>query len=121
MTKNMQRQKFDERDVRKNKPLAIMGYVFPILFFVPFITASKGSPFARFHANQQLILFLFEAIGYFSATALLFVYIGILLFPVVGIFSMFFMAIGILNAYSGLPKKLPVIGGFAILNRGPQK
>ena len=49
-------------DVEKNKAMAIIGYIIPILFFIPLVTEAKDSVYAKFHANQQLIL-LIASIG----------------------------------------------------------
>src|ERR1035437_3247453 len=45
---------FDADDVEKNKAMAILGYIF---FVIPLAAAPK-SKFARFHANQGLLLFI---------------------------------------------------------------
>lgn len=45
-------------DAEKNKLMAIIGYIIPILFFIPLVSDAKNSPFAKFHANQQLNLLL---------------------------------------------------------------
>lgn len=108
-------QKFDSQDVEKNKIFAIIGYIFPILFFIPLVTEAKDSPYAKFHSNQQLILLIFAIAGYTAATILSVVLIGLFLFPLIGIASLAFMIIGILNAVNGVPKKLPVIGGVTLI------
>ena len=108
-------QKFDSQDVEKNKVLAIVGYIFPILFFIPLVTEAKDSLYAKFHSNQQLILLLFAIVGYTAASILSVVLIGLFLFPLIGIASLAFMIIGILNAVNGVPKKLPVIGGITLI------
>ena len=52
-------QPTNSTDAEKNKVMAIVGYILPILFFVPLLSEeSKKSPFAKFHANQQLNLLL---------------------------------------------------------------
>jgi len=58
----------DKADAESNKALAIVGYIIPILFFIPLINeSSKNSPFAKFHANQQLVLliaaFIVQVVG----------------------------------------------------------
>ena len=45
---------FDKADVEQNKVMAILAY-FGILVLIP-ILAAKDSKFARFHANQGLLL-----------------------------------------------------------------
>ncbi len=102
-------------DAEKNKLFAIIGYIFPILFFVPLVSDAKNSPFAKFHANQQLNFLLFTVVGYIASTILTFIFIGILLWFVVMIASIVFMIMGIINASKGEMKKLPVIGGFELI------
>ena len=45
---------FDQQDINNNKVMAILAY-FGILVLVP-ILGAKESKFARFHANQGLVL-----------------------------------------------------------------
>jgi len=105
----------DKADVEKNKVMAIVGYIIPILFFIPLVSDGKNSPFAKFHANQQLNFLLFTVIGYIASTVLMVILIGFLLYFVVMIGSVVFMIMGIINAAKGEMKKLPLIGGFNII------
>jgi len=104
----------NKSDAEKNKAMAIVGYIIPILFFVPLITDAKNSPFAKFHSNQQLILLL-------AAIAVNIVggvvpFIGWFLILPLGSIALIVLAImGIINAAKGEMKKLPVIGGFSII------
>jgi len=108
--------KAESSDVEKNKPMAIIGYIIPILFFIPLLSEEgKKSPFAKFHANQQLNLLLFGVIGYTVSAVLMIILIGFLLYFVVIIGSLVFLIMGIINAAKGEMKKLPIIGGFEIL------
>lgn len=105
-----------QSDAEKNKALAIVGYIFPILFFIPLVTEEgKKSPFAKFHANQQLNLLLFEVVGYIASTILTFILIGFLLWFVVIIGGLVFMILGIINASKGEMKPLPLVGGINII------
>ena len=45
--------RFDTNDIEQNKIIAAIGYI-PVLFLVPMLATS--SPYAKFHANQGLIL-----------------------------------------------------------------
>jgi uncharacterized membrane protein len=105
-----------QSDVDKNKALAIIGYIIPILFFVPLVSDAKNSPYAKFHANQQLNLLLFWVIGYVASAILMFVLIGFLLYFLVMIGGIIFMIMGIINAAKGEMKPLPMIGGFKLIN-----
>lgn len=105
----------NQSDADANKAMAIVGYIFPLLFFIPLVTDAKNSPFAKFHANQQLNLLLFWVIGQIAASVLIVVVIGALLLPLVVIAGFVFMVLGIINAANGNMKKLPLIGGFEII------
>lgn len=108
---------YDPADIEQNKVFAILAYL-GILVLVP-ILGAKESKFARFHANQGLVLLIAAiAIG---------IVIGILQFiPVLGIiFSIIgwvvniallvLCIIGIVNACNGKAKELPLIGSIKIL------
>ena len=106
----------DKSDAESNKPLAIVGYIIPILFFLPLvIEGSKNSPFAKFHANQQLTLliswFAVQVVGMLTIPLL----IGLLILPVGLLFLLVCVIMGVIAAANGQMKKLPLIGGFTIL------
>jgi uncharacterized membrane protein len=103
-------------DAEKNKAFAIIGYIFPILFFIPLVTDAKNSPFAKFHANQQLNLLLFGVVGWTAAGVLSILLIGLILMPIIAIAGLVFMILGIVNAAKGEMKALPVIGGFKLIS-----
>jgi uncharacterized membrane protein len=101
-------QQADPADVEKNKTMAILAY---FIFFLPLITDAKDSPFAKFHANQSLVLTIgFVAMMFISGaiiTLLLTIPISIALFV--------FWIMGIINASNGKMTKLPIIGGITII------
>ncbi|PSO44348.1 hypothetical protein BRC21_01565 [Candidatus Saccharibacteria bacterium SW_7_54_9] len=96
------------------KTIAILGYIVPILFFLPSVMEDlKNNEFAKFHANQQLALLVYWAIVWV---------IGLI--PILGWIIAFFASllgvaivlIGIVNVSNGHKKKLPLIGGMSLLN-----
>ena len=104
-------------DVDKNKVKGILSYL-GILFLVPLL-AAKDSPFARYHCNQGLVLFL-AAIAAWIANMIL---AAVLIFiPVLGwilimllhfavlIGILVLVVMGIINAANGVCKPLPLIG-----------
>ncbi len=101
-------------DVEKNKLMAIIGYIVPILFFVPLITDAKDSPFAKFHANQQLVLLL-VAIAVNVVGSFIPVVGWFLILPVGAIALLVLVVIGVLNASRGEMKPLPVIGSAELI------
>jgi len=105
----------DKADAESNKALAIVGYIVPILFFIALINeSSKNSPFAKFHANQQLVLlitgFIVQVVGVIIPILGWFVILPL------GMLAILACAImGVIAAAKGEMKQLPVIGKYTIL------
>ncbi|MBI3618412.1 DUF4870 domain-containing protein [Candidatus Peregrinibacteria bacterium] len=95
--------------------LAIIGYILPFLFFLPLVTDAKKDAFARYHANQQLLLLLFWIAGHVISGMLVMVFIGILLFPLVSLATLVFIILGIINVVNGKMAPLPLIGQFTLI------
>ncbi len=110
---------FDPADIEKNKLMAILAYL-SWLVLVP-IFAAKDSKFARFHANQGLVLAITEIawwiISAVVGSILSAIKLGFLasLLDLVGLVFLLMLVLGILNAANGKAKELPVIGKFKIL------
>ena len=108
---------FDQADIENNKIMGILAYI-SFLVLVP-ILAAKDSKFARFHANQGLVLLIASiasgiiigALGILPLIGWIFSIVG----AVVEIATVIFMVLGIVNAAQGRAKELPVIGGIKIL------
>ncbi|MFZ2188936.1 MAG: DUF4870 domain-containing protein [Candidatus Moraniibacteriota bacterium] len=101
-------------DAEKNKAMAIVGYIIPILFFIPLVSEAKNSPFAKFHANQQLNLLLAAIAVNVIGTVI--PILGWFIILPLGTILIFVLAImGIINAVKGEMKKLPIIGGFELI------
>lgn len=112
---------FDKEDIEKNKVMAGLGY---IIFFLPLIVM-KDSKFARFHANQILLLLIpsvvISVVGTIISSLLmgtlhmgLAAFVGFLLLVVellVGIIAI----INMVAAFQGKAKRIPVIGGMSII------
>ena len=99
---------FDKDDIEKNKAMGLLAY---ILFFIPLL-AAKDSPFARYHANQGLVLFL---CGLISSVLWIIPILGWIIAPLLSIVITVLAVIGIINALNGKAKELPIIGKFKIL------
>lgn len=107
-----------DSDVEKNKVMAVVGYIIPILFFIPLVTDGKNSSFAKFHANQQLLLFIcYIAMGIISN-----ILFGILrlyfIFSLGQLCSLGLFVLAVVWAISasrGETKPLPVVGGIEII------
>lgn len=105
----------NEADVSQVRLFGILGYIFPILFFLSLVTDAKDNTFAKYHANQQLLLLLFLIIGNTAASILTVILIGLLLYPVVWIFGLVCMVMGIMNVVNDRQKPLPLIGTITTL------
>lgn len=104
---------FDPKDIEQNKGMGILAYL-GILVLIP-IFGAKDSPFARFHANQGLVLCI-AAIVYGVAYSILTtiilaiswrLYILVSLIGLVGIVFLILAVIGIINAINGRQKNCP--------------
>jgi uncharacterized membrane protein len=108
-------KKADSSDVEKNKAMGIVGYIIPILFFIPLVTDAKNSPFAKFHANQQLNLLISWVVV--NVVGGIIPIIGwFILLPLGTIFLIVVAIMGIINAAKGEMKELPLIGGFKLIS-----
>lgn len=112
---------YDKKDIEDNKVMAFLSYL-GILFLVP-LFAAPNSKFARFHANQGLVLAIAEvafAIVYTILSLILGMipWVGPILVFIIGLLWIVFgvlAILGIINAVNGKAKELPVIGKFRIL------
>ncbi len=102
----------------------ILGYIIPIIFFIPLVMDDlKSNPYSKFHAGQQLNLLILGIVGW----VIMLVLSGILVFtvvliPLIPILWLIFQVIvvilaimGIINAAKGEQKKLPLIGKFKLI------
>ncbi len=112
---------FDAADINQNKGMAILAYL-GILVLIP-IFAANGSKFARYHANQGLVLLITEvlygiAYGILSAIIMLISWRLAFLVSLIGLVGIVFLVlliIGIMNAANGKAKELPIIGKIRLL------
>ncbi len=107
-------ENFEPEDIRQNRVLAAASYI-SVLFVLPLILR-PNSRFARFHANQGLILFLADAI--LATTKFGFGIFQVLpwaLNPLIGLITLAYFLYGFIYAINGKAKELPFIGRFTIL------
>lgn len=116
--------KVDSEDASKNKAFGILSYL-GILWLVGLI-AAPDSRYAKFHANQGLVLFLAEiAVNIVLAIiAAIFGVIGhglgvisSLLYFVVELATVGLVVFGIVYSAKGMAKELPFIGRFHLLDK----
>ncbi len=112
----------DQADIANNKVFAVLSYI-GILVLIP-IFAASNSKFAKFHANQGLVLFIGEiAVNIVLAIIKIIMYaiaepLGSIFSVVSWIISVLILIIaiiGIVNAAQGKAKELPLIGKIKLL------
>ena len=109
-------------DAEKNKIFGILAYL-GILCLVP-IFAAKDSPYAKYHSNQGLVLFLAEIVLWIGLAIVDIVLYMILpgslgflvtILNLVQIVPLVLVVLGIINAAQGKCVPLPIIGGVKLL------
>ena len=100
---------FDLADIEKNKTMAGLAY---LLFFLPLIVC-PDSKYAKFHANQGLILLIVSIAG--NVILGMIPVIGWVIMPFFGIGVLVLGIMGLINGFGGKAKRLPLIGKFDIL------
>ena len=104
-----------------DKVYGILSY-FGLLVLVPLLAGK--TQFARFHANQGLVLFIADiilgvvigiSVGVLSLIPFVGVVLGSILSGVLGLGIFVLMIMGIVNAANGEMKPLPVIGGIKLI------
>ena len=125
---------YEAKDIQDNKTISFLSYLGPLVF-VP-VFAGKNSKFARFHANQGLVLFLADVAyvvvenillailraifpwkwnyGYLGGRGIIFDALSTILGLVWIVFGVL-AVIGIINALKGKAKELPFIGKIKLL------
>ncbi|MBR6020056.1 MAG: zinc-ribbon domain-containing protein [Lachnospiraceae bacterium] len=101
----------DPNDIQQNKTMAFLSY-FWLLFLVP-IFAAPQSKFARFHANQGIVLAI--AITVASIMSSILPWFIAWIFWFVDIAWLIYVIIGVKNVNDGKAKDLPIIGQVRIL------
>ena len=113
---------FSREDIQQNKVMAVLAYL-GILVLIP-ILAAPNSKFARYHANQGLVLVIVGVAYTILNTIITSVFyvvswgLGSIISSLLGLASLVFVILailGIVNAASGKAKELPVIGKITIL------
>lgn len=109
MNENNVETQYELEDIEKNKIMAGLAY---IIFFLPLI-AAPNSKFARFHANQGLLLFILSVGGNLVLNFIPF--IGGILNLIFSIFVFVLAIIGFMNGFGGKVQELPIIGNLRII------
>lgn len=106
---------YDRNEIEANKIKCAIAYI-PILFFIPLILCPKGSGYAKFHANQGLLLLIISVIiNVLGAVIGLIPIVGGIIWTIINLVPLAGIIFGIVNTLQGKVKELPYIGGIHIL------
>lgn len=113
------KESMDSEELQKKKIVCCLAYVFGILFFLPLILYPKDD-FAKFHANQSLVILLTSIIvsalcsilGMIPAIGFVFGIIG----GVLGVVILIACILGIVAVVQDEKTKLPLIGNIRIIS-----
>lgn len=109
---------YDQEDIQNNKVIAMLSNI-PILFWLPFV-ACPTSRFAKFHANQGLLLLIIS-----SVCAIVFGILGLIpivriitniIAALIGLVILGLVILGMVKAHSGEAFKFPIIGEFELIS-----
>jgi uncharacterized membrane protein len=82
-----------------------------LIFFLPLI-ACPDSRYARFHANQALLVFL---LGLAAGVINIIPILGCVVSVIAYVFTIVLIIMGMVNAFGGKAKELPLIGKIKII------
>lgn len=106
----------DSGDIKENMPISILSYI-AFLAFIPYFCA-KDSKFARYHAIRGINLFIIEFILGIICTIIGFIpVVGWVVSTVVGLLSLAFSIIGIVNVVKGRCRELPFISAIKFVKQ----
>ena len=100
---------YPAEDIEKGKTMAGLSY---LLFFLPLV-ACPESKYAKFHANQSLLLLITAIVG--DVILGVIPVVGWMLMPIFGVVVLALGIIGLINGFGGKAKRLPLIGRYTIL------
>lgn len=108
-SRQVQDNTYTPEDIEKNQTMAGLSY---LLFFLPLIVCPE-SRYARFHANQALLLWITGIAG--SVILSIIPVISWILLPIFGLGVLALGIMGLINGLGGKSKRLPLIGKFDII------
>ena len=108
-TAQAQADSYTTEDIEKGKTMAGLSY---LIFFLPLVVCPE-SKYAKFHANQALLLLITGIAG--NVILGIIPVIGWMLMPFFGLGVLALGIMGLINGFGGKAKRLPLIGKFTIL------
>lgn len=113
--------KFSDSLVKNGKALAVLGYIFPILFFLPLAVNGKKTPYGLKHANAALVFLIVSVVcglitGILKNTGLN-VWIPTTIISIIETLMFALQIVGIVYACQGSKKDIPIVGSLHMLDK----
>ena len=106
---------YDPKDIESNKVICALAYI-PILFFLPLVACPKTSKFAKFHANQGLLLLILSVVCNVVGSLIgLIPILGTIVWVLLELVLFAAFIFGLINTLQGKAKELPLIGGIRLI------
>ncbi len=106
----------DQQDAEKGKTIGILAYCTLIGWIVAIVMHQNDkTKFGAFHLRQALGIWIAYLCCFIviMITAPFLLFLSVFLLPVVGITTLIFVILGLVNAINGKMKPTPLIGGLA--------
>lgn len=103
---------FEEEDVKRTNILAALCYL-SFLFVILGLLIEPNSKFLRYHINQSLTLYVF---GILCCLVAIIPFLGWIAAAVGSVACIVFLIMGVVRAFKGQAKDLPVIGKYIIVH-----
>ena len=102
---------FDPEDIKRTKILAALCYV-SVLFVIVGLLLEPNSKFIRYHINQSFCLYVFALLCGLVAIV---PFLGWIASAVGAIAVFVFTVMGVIRAYKGTARDLPLVGKYTIV------
>ncbi len=100
---------FTQEDIDANKAIAAVATI-PLLFWIPLV-AAKDSAFAKFYANQGLLVLLYSlAVSVVTAVLAFIPFVGGLLGSLLGLTVTAVFLYLLISALQGKARRFPILG-----------
>jgi len=101
------------KEVEEGKIWAFLAIFLGLIGFLIVLLAKKENKYAMYYAKQSLVMSIVVIAGTIVSSILMIILIGFLLYIAVVILGLVWWVMGMVYAFSGEMKPLPIIGKYA--------
>lgn len=103
---------FEASDIERTRILSALSYL-SLLFVMVALLLEPNSKFLRYHINQSIILYIF---GILCGLVAIIPFLGWIAAVIGSVACVVFLVMGIVRAFKGQAKDLPIIGKYMIVH-----